>query len=295
MASVTALRALLGDVVDYAGLFPPAALDMKSVVENYARYRASDDAWMLGRLVVPAARLGEITTVCASLDSRPVAWHISALLGDDVARDIAAILAFNRVRREELLVDSVEGRFGAAPAIAAAARLLDPPPAVFVELPTEPDPAAAISALAGHRFGAKIRTGGTTAGAFPSPALVLRFMGRCRDARVAFKATAGLHHPLRAEYPLTYEPNSVRGVMFGYLNVFLTAAFLRAGLMESEAVRLLEERDPTSLTTDEQGVRWRGHALAPQQLRDARSFATSFGSCSFREPVDQLRALGLIA
>ena len=37
---MSAIRALLTESIDYAGLFPPAGLDMASAVENYARYRA---------------------------------------------------------------------------------------------------------------------------------------------------------------------------------------------------------------------------------------------------------------
>ena len=53
------LRALLSGVVDYAGLFPPAGLPLDQAIRNYARYRQGSDAWMLGRFVIPAARLAE--------------------------------------------------------------------------------------------------------------------------------------------------------------------------------------------------------------------------------------------
>jgi hypothetical protein len=49
-------RALMHGIVDYAGLFPPASLDMPKTVANYARYRSGEDRWALGRLVVPLKR-----------------------------------------------------------------------------------------------------------------------------------------------------------------------------------------------------------------------------------------------
>jgi hypothetical protein len=143
---------------------------------------------------------------------------------------------------------------------------------------------------------AKIRTGGVTPDAFPSASDVIRFMRRCIEAGVRFKATAGLHHPLRAEYPLTYETSPPHGVMYGYLNVFLAAAAIAQGMSDDDARQLLEERDSTSIVATEAGVAWRGHMLTVEQLVRMRvRVAVSFGSCSFREPVDELRILSSVA
>src|SRR6185436_2132053 len=54
------LRVLLADLIDYAGLFPPAALSMQDAVRNYARYAEGEHAWMLGKFVVPEARRAEV-------------------------------------------------------------------------------------------------------------------------------------------------------------------------------------------------------------------------------------------
>src|SRR5262245_38924762 len=55
-----ALRALLGGIIDYAGLFPPAQLPLEEAIRNYARYRTEPESWMLGRFVIPATRLKEL-------------------------------------------------------------------------------------------------------------------------------------------------------------------------------------------------------------------------------------------
>ena len=131
--------------------------------------------------------------------------------------------------------------------------------------------------------------------AFPTTSDLLRFLRGCVRGRLPFKATAGLHHPLRAEYRLTYAPDSPTGVMFGFLNLFLATAFLRAGLTETEAARLLEERSPDAFQIDEDGISWQGHRLDLEALRDARRLAVvSFGSCSFTEPIGDLEALHLL-
>jgi hypothetical protein len=132
--------------------------------------------------------------------------------------------------------------------------------------------------------------------AFPSGAQVARFLSRCIARNVAFKATAGLHHPLRAEYRLTYAPDAPTGTMFGFLNVLLAVAALRAGerLAGTEPVAILDERDSRAFEFDDRGVRWRGHAFPLDLLTEARDSMVTFGSCSFREPMDALRAMSLL-
>ena len=142
---------------------------------------------------------------------------------------------------------------------------------------------------------AKIRTGGVTADAIPTVAQVARFIRRSVERGVSFKATAGLHHPLRAEYPLTYEAGAERGTMFGFLNVFLATVLARAGGSEQQVAALLEERDPAAFTFSDEHIVWRGRSLPHDALRHARGAGiASFGSCSFREPVADLRTLGLL-
>ena len=110
-----------------------------------------------------------------------------------------------------------------------------------------------------------------------------------------FKATAGLHHPLRAEYRLTYEPDSVRGTMFGFLNLFLTSAFMAAGLDDRQAGLLLEEGDRDSIRFDDSGVEWQGRRLGLAAIHRSRQDGiASFGSCSFTEPIGDLESLGLL-
>ena len=141
-----------------------------------------------------------------------------------------------------------------------------------------------------------MRTGGVTPAAFPTTADLLRFLRAAVAAGVPFKATAGLHHPIRARYRLTYEPDSPSGTMYGFLNLFLAAAFLRQGMGDADATRLLEETDATSLEFDrEGGVTWRGHRLDADALVEAHARGLgSFGSCSFEEPLGDLASLHLI-
>jgi hypothetical protein len=139
---------------------------------------------------------------------------------------------------------------------------------------------------------AKLRTGGVRAEAIPSVGDVAAFIVACAERRLPFKATAGLHHPVRAAFPLTYEADPPRAVMHGFLNVFLAAAFAWHGDRDIEPV--LAETDPGAFRFDDR-AQWLGRSLHTDQVREARlQFAHSFGSCSFDEPVRDLQSLGLL-
>jgi hypothetical protein len=294
------VRVLLRGIVDYAGLFPPAGLGMAAAVSEYAEHRKSADAWVLGRFVLPAARLEEFDDAAATMLPREGAhsWALSALLGSDLEEDIARIEHFNESHRDArsgaVLVDTVELKTHSCREVAHASELLDRRFDTYMEIPVADDPAELVAAISHTTAKAKIRMGGVTPDAFPSSAQVVRFAMRCIGHDVAFKATAGLHHPWRAEYKLTYAPDAPSGPMFGFVNTVLAIAVLHAKLAEPQAIALLEERDTHAVRFDENGARWCGHALPMDVLAQARDSMVSFGSCSFREPVTDLRALSLL-
>lgn len=290
---MTALATLLDGMVDYAGLFPPAALPMEEAVARYAAYRAGAQRDMLARFVLPAARLEEFARAADALppaaDSTP--WLLAVLAG---AADAPRVLQFHQEQRAQWCVDTIEAKASSEGEIRALAAAYTEIP-VYVEIPPDADPEPLIRAIGDHNLRAKIRTGGVVPEAFPSPEQVLRFLSVCVRRQVPFKATAGLHHPLRGEYPLTYAADAERGTMYGFLNVMLTAVLLHSGHEPSGLLALLEERDPTSIVADASGIAWRGYHVSADQVALARArFAGSIGSCSFDEPVRELAALMLL-
>ncbi|NDG63669.1 MAG: hypothetical protein EBY29_09440, partial [Planctomycetes bacterium] len=76
----------MSSVLDFAGLYPPALLEPKSAIERYAQLNNSPRDWMLGRLVWPAAKLEELSTLAVGLAPEAVApttegaWAISCVL-----------------------------------------------------------------------------------------------------------------------------------------------------------------------------------------------------------------------
>jgi hypothetical protein len=113
---------------------------------------------------------------------------------------------------------------------------------------------------------------------------------------VPFKATAGLHHPVRALRPLTTELKGPSAVMHGFLNVFLAAAFVSCcGMAFDDAVGILGEEAPARFVVTEDAIAWGSFRVDVEALRAVRrTFATAFGSCSFEEPIEDLQAIGLL-
>jgi hypothetical protein len=277
-------------LVDYAGLFPPASLDMLSAVRRYRAYLTGEDRWTLGRFVVPAGRLAEFSAafneVCCG-EREPV-WVLSVLGSGDAAKDAAAMDALTR---GAVSVDCVEMKAAYTEQAEALLKDFQGGPAVFVEFDAG-RAASMLPVLA--RFGAraKIRTGGVTVEAFPAVDVVAEFLAACARAKVAFKATAGLHHAVRGSYRLTYEAGSARATMHGFVNVFLAAVLAYRGMEARALSATLEEKNASAFVFGEDNVRWLGFDAGVDEIEAVRrEFAISYGSCSFSEPVEEAKAL----
>jgi hypothetical protein len=249
-----ALKALLENLIDYAGMFPPASVNLSTALSNYSEYESSKYSWMLHWLVIDS---GELQKVPQNLDGR-----LSILSPADDNR---------------------------AAAIESKSVIIAQHP-VYCEVPT--NQLEQLEAVKQSNCFAKIRTGGVKPEAIPAPADVAKFINACAERRLAFKATAGLHHPIRAEQALTYQADAPRAVMHGFLNVLMAAAFSWHG--ERNIEDIICDTDPTAFKFDDR-AHWRSHSLSSEQVRDARTnFLHSIGSCSFDEPVQELQQLGLI-
>ena len=277
MTSV-AIRELLEHIVDYAGTFPPASLPLSEALDNYSRERRGPDSWLLGRLVVSAGSLNELET--ALWTSSADEYQLSVILGGDGAAQLAHVRAFNERHAGRARIASVEFSPAPAPEIAALMRDVESNLDAFFETPLGPDLQTRLDAIAAAGAAAKVRTGGTVASAIPDSAMLADFLHACAQRGLSFKATAGLHHAIRSCYPLTYEPNSSTAVMHGFLNVTVAAALAKTGASRTDISDALMEPSATQLM-----------AALPPHLAGMRQFFKSFGSCSFREPADELAGL----
>ncbi len=295
-----AIAALLDGLVDYAGLFPPASEDMRSALERYTSYLEGPDRNALGRFIVPLRRLKELEDAGADLFPRSRdfdAWRLSVLVADDVHAASEEMLEFNRrhssgSRRGHVVIEVAELKASTAADIESQSVELPGSFASYFEIPTGGDVTQLVRTLARAGSRAKIRTGGVTPEAFPPADQIIGFIAICHREGVPFKATAGLHHPVRGSYRLTYEPDAAIGKMYGFINVFAAATLIYTGGPEEAALAILQEEDPLAFAFSDDAIVWRDKRIDIDQIQASRAaFAISFGSCSFREPVDEIESL----
>src|SRR5437870_2468787 len=114
---LASVRALLANVIDYAGLFPPAKLSMDEAIRNYARYRQEPGSWMLGKFICPATRLQELARYHDELFSSgpPFAFSVLGKGGKTEKEflkaldvDLAAIDEFQKRHGPRAQIDSFE-------------------------------------------------------------------------------------------------------------------------------------------------------------------------------------------
>jgi hypothetical protein len=314
MTSITTIRppvrAAFDALIDYAGLFPPAKLGMAAAAGEYRAAAAGPHAWMLGRFIVPASRGRELAQALAAAAGPPVSLSVIAEGSSDPRRWFSAVQAsldeVARLRDDEGRVrvaavevalpplatarETFDATVGQLGALVERAGLRELP--VYAELPRGPrwmeTLSDAMTALSRARLNAKLRCGGVTPDAFPSIDDVAAFIEAAANEGVAFKATAGLHHPVR-------HFNQTAGTtMHGFLNLFAASAF--AGRLDAAMLReAIAEEDARAFTFDDATFGWRGERAGVDDLRAVRAVAfNGYGSCSFGEPVADLIALDLL-
>jgi hypothetical protein len=240
-----ARTALLGGLIDHAPLFPPASLDLPAALEEDRRARESSAAFALGRFVCPASRL----------DGLPETPRALSVVLDGVLLPRAGVEAVESPFRDS--VGDLAGLAGE----------------VYVEVPVDDRLERRLDELAAHGLRAKIRCGGASV---PTVHELARFLRGCRERRLPFKATAGLHHTVRA------------GGEHGLLNLLAAVVF------ETEADALSEE-EPEAFALTAEGFRWRERVASAADVSRARAERLrSVGSCSFFEPIGELEAMGAL-
>jgi hypothetical protein len=294
---IESIRTLLSGIIDYAGLFPPSMVSMQDAVANFAKYKNGEHSWMLGRFVVPVVRLGEFLE-CAEgvIVENESPWLLSVLAGEDINATIREIDLFNKTNAPRVICDSLEVKANTVSKIENTVNALPGEITAYFEIGVNENFVDLVSTLALKHQRAKVRTGGTTTNEFPPSREIIRFARTCMAANVPFKATAGLHHPIRCFRPLTYEPDAPQGTMHGFLNMLIMTGFARESYRVSLLEELMEEEFDEAFKFRENGAGWRGeHFLTAGHLDRLRSRGMiSFGSCSFDEPIADLRSMGLL-
>ena len=109
-------------------------------------------------------------------------------------------------------------------------------------------------------------------------------------AGVPIKFTAGLHHPLRHFDPGMQVP------VHGFVNVFTAGILAHARRLGAEQLQaILEDEEASHFVFTDEAFRWKDLSVPVDAIaRARRDRVVSFGSCSFDEPREDLRALGLL-
>jgi len=280
---MTAIEAALNGLIDYAGLYPPAAHDMPAAVRNYLDYCAGPRSMLLGRFIVDIARIGELRAAAGSAaSSMPLSLIAPPTLQPAQLEEL-----------RDLRIESLEIK-SADPASIERLRAQFPSSLeCFFELPLNPVPSEAIQALARTGARAKLRMGGVATDSFPSATSIIAILAALAQQRVPFKATAGLHHPIRSCHRIAYSADSPSSTMHGFTNLLCAAAILHFGSSRAEAEAVLLEENPHAFRVAPECIGWRTLEWSAEQFHEVRRrFFLSFGSCSFTEPIQDLEALG---
>jgi hypothetical protein len=300
---VKSVRTLLESVLDYAGLFPPAALDMAEATNNYAHYCAGELSWILGRFILPVSRMEEFETVVREIPPeirKGRSWRLSVLGTDNPEADLKRIMEFNQrnfgdIGSGMLVADTIELKVDSEEGVRRTARVFAGHLQTYFEIAISRDMQRLIGVVAEQHGRAKVRTGGLVPDVFPSPGQLANFILLCAREGVPFKATAGLHHAFRAIHPLTYEKSSPLGKMHGFLNLLFASAIAHAGADEESVAAVLSLEDPKAFHFDDGSIQWCSWTLRNVELRAMRNrLFVCFGSCSVREPALEMRKLKLI-
>ncbi len=306
MAKLAAsLRALLARSIDYAGMFPPCQLELEPALKNQAQYLRSTDAWMLSAFVLPVQQFGAAKQLLTEFDplhplqvsalgpktENAAAFRAALAKTDAAIRSLSVhnvdLVSVNQL--EMFLPDDVDSQL-----LSEARSTLGSLP-TFWESPSSraKQTITLVAELNSNAdsptFGYKLRTGGVTSDAFPTSAQIAQALVTPVTHQVPIKFTAGLHHPLRMFR------DEVQTKMHGFLNVLGAAVLAAEYKWDSDRTALmLEDENADSFSFTDEFFAWREWKIDVKRLRDRRKFVTAFGSCSFDDPREDLRALGLL-
>lgn len=300
---VGALRRLLDGAIDYAGIFPPARLEMAQAVDNFLTLTHGPDAWIVGRFVCSAGRLPELLTEL-NQHSPDEVWKRDPVRvavvgtaaadhkhwGHSLEHDAASMDKFARAAEGRAVIEALEIRVPDHVHLDEYVndlRSFDNID-VFVELPWAPELRDSLALLAEAEFaGAKARTGGLEKAAFPSVSDLAGFIQQCVHLDLRYKCTAGLHEPL------PHEDAAIGARQHGFLNILAaTTLALTEDLSRSEIEALLNEADGSAFQLSDTTLAWNGHTAGLDAMEEAREVFVGFGSCSIEEPLEGLRRLG---
>ncbi|MGI9528660.1 MAG: hypothetical protein ACR2NG_03040 [Acidimicrobiia bacterium] len=296
-----ARTAAFGGLIDYAGLFPPASNTMDEAVAEYARLRADDSRWIVGKFLCRASELEQLAAAAVGQMRRGDApWDVGVIF--DMGPGAAAMVVndFQTEMSPALSITSVEVKTPRPDADAIATTIeamgaLDTDTAVFVEVvkgePMRPQVEAIATNLRsrGRTGGAKLRCGGLSPEDFPTVEEIAEFLWTSTNEQLPFKATAGLHQPIRH-----FDEDA--GVWrHGFVNLLMASVSCDDGAIKETVEAIVAESDPEEFAVSASAARWQKIRLPGSAIRRSRRNGfIAFGSCDIDEPITALRDLNFL-
>lgn len=282
---MTAMDNLVEGLFDYAGLYPPASLDLQCVALNYLNYCRDAHAQALARLVVDLDRVEKLREIAGD--------RFKEMRLTVVSQPTSQWQKLHRILDEGAPIEAVEIKVAAPSEVDCIARHLPMDLPAYFEVPFDSSKAELLNAVCTAGANVKLRMGGVGAETFPSSQAIADMLQAIAERHLSFKATAGLHHPIRSQHPFTHEPSSASGMMHGFVNLCCAASFVHLGGEATNAAQILEEADPQAWQITPEHIAWRNLKWSAEQLHETRrEFFSSIGSCSFTEPMEDLETLG---
>lgn len=317
------LTAFTERLIDYAGLFPPASLNLDKAFKNYLSYNNGKYSTMLYRFICPFTQMTQLKDLLVKEENGSDKIHISAIssggisLSDFKLKFESDLRIWNDFKSDPNInadINSLEAKLpeevfnstdnkvlkGLIDNITERVRIeISNPVFTFFEGVTDPKSShiaeSVIDSVSNHNLkgincGFKLRTGGVTADSFPASEEIAYCIRTCLDKKVPMKFTAGLHHPFR-HYDLT-----IGTMMHGFINVFAAGIIaMRHDISNKGIEEILNDEDPEDFIFTDDHFSWKDWKAEINDVEYARkNLVLSFGSCSFDEPVDDLISLNLL-
>jgi hypothetical protein len=284
---LASVKTLLSSIVDYAGLFPPAKLPLHKAMASYVDHQLTPYNWMLNRFVLSTSQLKEFEALQPTFQLKQ--WPLTLIFSKNWELEIEMVRSL--YSKNQLSITALEFPQLSSIEIQRIIPNLVDEVEVFFEIPFSVDLQPYLTVLKNTQTSAKIRTGGITIDTFPSANQLCQYILSFANAQIPFKATAGLHHLLPGNYCITYEPDSPSTQMHGFLNVIVLAALVYwQKITPQTSLELLQESASKNFHFTDDAISWRNYRLNIAEIEEARQrFFRSFGSCSFQEPVNNLK------
>lgn len=315
-------------VIDYAGLFPPTSLTLDKAINNYSNYRNADHKWMLSRFIIPGSRINELNKYMELFEKNPP--FLFSVLGKATNKIkefeinfrsvIENIISFEENFRDNIKIDALELKFPSIEVkkhtkekfeqfLQIISTIISDTPTknkldIFLEL-TDPlikekilkeflqvlvnyNKTAKIAEINFLAF--KLRTGGVVPEAFPPVEVISRVILECSNYGIPWKATAGLHHPIR------HYNESVKNKMHGFINVIGATALNEEHKLDIETLnKIISDENPKHFKFENDLFSWKDIEISSQTIYKSRfKRFISFGSCSFNEPKEDMIKLNLM-